>query len=70
MLRPGAIVLTRSAAKSLFSDSGSETKISSPGPWTLANGPPSSARQCSMNAPGRTRKRRVWTAFGNGTRGG
>ena len=47
MLRPGAIVLTRSAAKSLFSDSGSETKISSPGPWTLAEmsrrAPPASA---------------------------
>ena len=71
MLRPGAIVFTRSAVNSRLIDSGSERKTTSPGPNSRARKvSPSSARQCSKKGSGRTMNRAVCTGFGSGTSGG
>ncbi len=70
MLRPGAIVFTRSAVNRRLTDSGSERKTTSPGPRSRAlKVSPSSRRQCSKNGSGRKMKRAVCSGFESGIAG-
>ena len=71
MLRPAAMVLTRSAEKRALIDGGSETKTAVPiGRIRRVNVPPSSRRHRSISGTGRAMNRAVWSAAGREGSGG